>query len=176
VTVFVNPAIPAQCLAPIESWLFRRIFTTEAIGDRLGFHANWTLNDLYEGEVFSDEELLAALAGSRQICPDLCSAVEREVEKSGVIIIGAADYESIFQAILRRHTAVLGHISIEENDRNTKSFYGNDTFTLITADAIESIRTQGEYEQNLLKKVKLVHQSGPHNAASPYIRFSRKDV
>jgi hypothetical protein len=163
VTAIVRPTIPAKFLAPIESWLLRRLFETEARDDRLSFQACWTLNDIAEGELFPDDELIKALAGSRETCPDLCFSVEREIEKASMIILGTVNYKTIFQSILRRHADVLGHIMIEEHDGNTKSLYESDRFTLITADAIESIGTRGH------SPVTLYHRSGPCNPASPYI-------
>jgi hypothetical protein len=37
-----------------------------------------------------------------EICPDLCAAVESEINRRGEIILGAVDYEKIFQSAVRR--------------------------------------------------------------------------
>jgi hypothetical protein len=64
VEAFVRPAIPRDYLADVEAWLLARIFNAQQRGDRLAFHASWTLNDIYEGILSPDEALTRALASS----------------------------------------------------------------------------------------------------------------
>jgi hypothetical protein len=82
-------------------------------------------------------------------------------------MLGAVDYERIFQSIIRRHPNLL-HVSIEECDCNTRSIAVDRTFTLITADAIESMRTEGIYENGNYKNTEIVRRSGT-KPKSPYI-------
>src|SRR5262249_55596825 len=158
----VYPTIPTECLADVEAWLLTRVFKTEAKGNRLSFYAYWSLSDIFEERLFPDDELEKGLAASRQICPDLCAVVEREINRGNEILLGAIDYETIFQSIIRRHPDFLRHISIEERDCNTRSIDYEETFTLITADAIESIRTKRLYENGDFKNIQIVRRSGPH--------------
>jgi hypothetical protein len=119
--------------------------------------------------------LIEALDSSRELCPGLCAAVEHEIAKSNVIMRAAVDYGVIFQSIIRRHHS-LRHISIEESDCKRKSDAYEKTFTLITADAIESIRTQGIYENGDYKNNQIVRRSGARKPESPYILFSWDDI
>src|SRR6516164_5242772 len=106
----VRQTIPVDCLAAIERWLLTRIFETEDRGDSLVFHGYWD----YQGHTVSpDDELTAALTASREICPELCAEVERAINENGEIQ-GGIDHEGIFQSIVRRHSDVLHHVSIEE--------------------------------------------------------------
>ena len=132
IEAFVRPTIPTKCFADLEAWLLTRVFKTEVSGNRLGFHACWTYNDIYENTLF-DDELSKALAASYEICPDLCAAVESEINRRGEIILGAVDYEKIFQSVVRRCPDFLRHISVVERDCNNKSYDYDETFTLITA-------------------------------------------
>jgi len=175
VVASVCPAIPREYLTDVEAWLLTRVFDIEQRGDHLAFRGSWSLNDIYEGILSPDQALIGALASSRELCPGLCVAVEHEITKSNVIILGAVDYELIFQSIIRRHHS-LRHISIEESDCNTKSFCCAKTFTLITADAIESIRTKEIYENGDYKNVQIVRRSGARKPESPYILFSKDDI
>ena len=117
----VRQTIPVACLAPIERWLLTRLFRTEEKHNCLCIHGVWSLNDFYEGELCPDDELTKALAASREICLELCAEVEREMSKNGKIVLGAINYASIFQSILRRHPECRNHISIEELDWNTRA-------------------------------------------------------
>jgi len=168
IEVMVRQTIPVECMAAIDRWLLTRIFKTQVRGDRLCFDAFWTYND-FEDELSSDDELITALAASRDICPELCAAVEREIYESGRIMFGAVNYEKIFQSILQRHPKVLHHVSIEERDCNTHWLHNHETFTLITVDAIESIRTVQTYdnERRTYGKIQIIRR--PYDPASPYI-------
>jgi molybdopterin synthase catalytic subunit len=119
-----------------------------------------------------NSKLGRALAASRQVCPELCAAVEREIAKNGEISLGSVDYETIFQGIVRRNPDCLGHINIEEGDCNTNRLYYDQTYTLITATAIESIRTKCLYENGEFKNIQIVHRTGPWRPESPYISVS----
>ena len=120
----VRPAIPAKCLTQVEAWLLRRVFITEEKDNYLGFDGYWTLNDIYQGTPVSpDEELWKALAASRQVCPELCTAVEREIAKTDEINPASVNYEAIFQAIIRRHPVLLKHISIAQCNQDTRRSY-----------------------------------------------------
>jgi hypothetical protein len=152
----IRQTIPADCLANIEKWLLTRLFSTKETDTRLRFYASWSLNDFYEGELSPDDELINALAASREICPELCAEVEREMNKNGKIIQGAINYERIFQSIVRRHPNFLDHVSIEEFDCNTKRTDHRETLTMITAQSITSVTSDGS-ERNQLP-------------LSPYIR------
>jgi len=102
VDAVVRPAIPAKCLTQVETWLLRRVFITEEKDNYLGFDGCWTLNDIFQGTPVSpDEELERALAASRHVCPELCTAVEREIAKTSEINPASVNYEAIFQAIIR---------------------------------------------------------------------------
>src|SRR5262245_1311794 len=106
----VRQTIPVACLAPIERWLLTRLFRTEEKHNYLRLYGHWSLNDFYEGELCPDDELTETLAASREICPELCAEVEREMIKNGKIVFGAINYTSIFQSILRRHPECRTHI------------------------------------------------------------------
>ncbi len=139
----VRQKIPADCLAPIERWLLTRIFKTEERGDSLVFHGCWDYCEvLYGYGVSPDDELAEVLTASREICPELCAEVEREFNKNGEIQC-AIDYEKIFQSIVRRHPDVLHHVSIEEFDCNTRRGLDCETLTIITAQCIMSINSDG---------------------------------
>jgi hypothetical protein len=139
--IHVRPTIPAKCLTDIDAWLLFRVFKTEHKDNGFGFSARWSLNYFFE-EIFpTDNELREALISSLQACPELCTAVESRI-KNGGIILGSVDYEAIFQAIIRRHPDFLQHISIEEYDYDERFSYYDKTFTLITANAIETISTK----------------------------------
>src|SRR5262245_34950765 len=148
----VRQTIPVKCLAGIERWLLTRIFQTEDRGDCLVFYGCW---DYYGPTVSPDDELTEVLTASREICPELCAAVEHEINKSGEIQ-GAINYERIFQSIVRRHPDVLHHVSIEEFDRNSKRGPFRETLTIITAQCIMSINSDGNGRNQL-------------NSLSPYI-------
>ena len=142
----VRQKIPADCLAPIERWLLTRIFETEDRGDSLVFHGYWD----YQGHTVSpDDELTAALTASREICPELCAEVERAINENGEIQ-GGIDHEGIFQSIVRRHSDVLHHVSIEEFDWNTKRGLCRETLTIITAQCIMSINSDGNGRNHLI--------------------------
>jgi hypothetical protein len=162
----VRPAIPAKCLTQVEAWLLRRVFKTEENGNYLSFDGFWTLNDLYDETLSFDEELRRALVASRQVCPELCAAVERQIGKVGWIKLGAVDYETIFQAVIRRHPDFLEHISIAKCYSDTGLKYFDQSFTLISATSIESIYGRGE---------KIVHRTGPWRPESPYIFVSEDE-
>jgi hypothetical protein len=77
----VCPTIPAKCLTDIESWLLLRVFQTKIRDGHINFAVCWTYNDLYEEQLFPDKELEKALSTSRQVCPELCAAVERQISR-----------------------------------------------------------------------------------------------
>lgn len=142
----VRQTIPADCLAPIERWLLTRIFKTEERGDSLVFHGCWdygTISCAYG--VSPDDKLREALTASRELCPELCAEVEF-LNKSNEFQ-GAIDYKRIFQSIVRRHPDVLHHVSIEDFDCNTSSGLGCETLTIITAQSIMSISSDGGINQ-----------------------------
>jgi hypothetical protein len=97
----------------------------------------------WEYGVSPDDKLPDALSASREICPELCAQVKRELNKSGEFQ-GLIDYERIFQSIVRRHPDVLHHVSIEDFDCNTKRGLRRETLTIITAQRIMSINSDGE--------------------------------
>jgi hypothetical protein len=144
--ITLRQPIPADCLAGIERWLLTRIFKTEERGDSLVFHGYWD----YQGHTVSpDEELTEALTASREICPELCAEVERVINENGEIQ-GGIDHERIFQSIVRRHPEVLHHVSIEEFDCNTKRGLRRETLTIITAQCIMSINSDGNGRNHLI--------------------------
>ena len=55
IEAFVRPTIPTKCFADLEAWLLTRVFKTEASGNRLGFHACWSFNDIYQNTLSDDE-------------------------------------------------------------------------------------------------------------------------
>jgi hypothetical protein len=143
IEVTVRHTIPADCLAPIERWLLTRIFKTEERGDFLVFHGCWDYNEVLNGYgVSPDDELTGVLTASREICPELCAEIERGFNKSGATPC-AIDYEKIFQSIVRRHPDVLHHVSIEEFDCNDRRGLRCETLTIITAQCIMSIDSNG---------------------------------
>jgi hypothetical protein len=137
IEVTVRQTIPADCLAGIERWLLARIFKIEERGDSLVFYGCW---HFHGHSVSPDDELTEALTASREICPELCAAVEREIDERKEIL-GWINYERIFQSIVQRHPELLQHISIEEVDSNTRRGPFRETFTLITAQCIKSINS-----------------------------------
>ncbi|MFY9829427.1 MAG: hypothetical protein WAK69_12595 [Rhodoplanes sp.] len=163
----VYPMIPAKCLTDVDAWLLSRVFKTEKKDDRIGFYA---CRDLCEGfdELLPDNELSKALATSRQVCPELCAAVDRRI-KNGGITRGCVDHETIFQTIIRRHAGLLQRIRIDEVAGNTRGIVYDETVTFITANTIESLRANlGEATD-----CTLVHRRGPHQPESPYFLFLR---
>jgi hypothetical protein len=142
--VTVRQTIPAECLAPIERWLLTRIFRTEESGDPLVFHVFWDYHDVLDAYgLSSDDKLTEALTASRELCPELCAEVEFKLNKRKEFLGTIIDYERIFQSIVRRHPYVLDHVSIERFDRNTKRGLGCETLTIITAQSIMSINSEG---------------------------------
>jgi hypothetical protein len=147
----VRQKIPADCLAPIERWLLTRIFNfkTEERGGSLVFKGCWDdLDVCYGYGVSPDDELTEVLTASREICPELCAEVEREFNNSGAILC-TIDYQKIFQSIVRRHPDVLHHVSIEEFDCNTRRGLRCETLTIITAQCIMSINSDGNARNEL---------------------------
>jgi hypothetical protein len=143
----VRQTIPADCLAPIERWLLTRIFKTEERGDSLVFHGCWDYNEVFDAYgVSPDDKLTEALTASRELCPQLCAEVELELNKSEEFQC-AIDYRRIFQSIVRRHPNVLHHVSIENFDCNTRRGLGRETLTIITAQSIMSINSDGEIRE-----------------------------
>jgi len=173
IETIVNQRIPTKCLQDIETWLLSRIFKAEVREDYIGFYGSWDLNHVYEGELCPDDELTKALVASRATCPELCAAVECEINKSSRIIVGAVHYQKIFQSIIRRHSDFVRHVSIIECHRNTKCLGYDEICTLITADAIESLVAEQLYEHGTFKNVQAKRRSEPFNPASPYI-FSKE--
>jgi hypothetical protein len=158
IEITVRQTIPADCLAGIQRWLLTRIFKTEERGDSLVFHGCW---DYHGHTVSPDNELTEALTASREICPELCAEVEREINENGEIE-GGIDHERIFQSIVRRHPDVLHHVSIEKFNRNTKRWgLDRETLTIITAQCIMSINSDGNGQSQLIPR-------------SPYIIHSTK--
>jgi hypothetical protein len=141
----VRQTIPAGCLAPIERWLLTRIFKTEERGDSLVFHGCW---DYHGHWVSPDDELTETLTASREICPELCAAVEHAINKSKQID-GWINYERIFQSIVQRHPDLLHYVSIEEFDCNTRRGLDCETLTIITAQCIMSINSDGTRRNGL---------------------------
>lgn len=139
----VCPRIPAKCLADIESWLLFRVFRANRKDEYIGFDGCWDLNDLFDGKLFPDKELEKALSNSRQVCPELCAAVERQLSKEGWILLGAVNYHVILHGIILRHEKLLDCISIEEQSSDTKYRYFDKGFSLITATEIGSIYIEG---------------------------------
>jgi hypothetical protein len=143
----VRQRIPADCLTRIERWLLTRIFKTEERGDSFVFNGCWDYSELLYGYgVSPDDKLPDALSASREICPELCAQVERELNKSEEFQ-GSIHYERIFQSIVRRHPDLLHHVTIEEFDCNTRRGLCCETLTVITAQRIMSINSDGEINQ-----------------------------
>ena len=142
----VRQKIPADCLAGIEKWLLTRIFKTEERGDSLVFHGCWE----YHGHSVSpDDELTETLTASREICPELCAAVEHAINKSKEVE-GWINFERIFQSIVQRHPDLLHHVSIEEVHCNTKHGPFREILTIITAQCIMSINSDGDVRTQLI--------------------------
>ena len=146
IKAIVRQTIPADCLAPIERWLLTRIFETEERGDSLVFYGSWDYSTVFDAYgVSPDDKLTEALTASREICPELCAEVECTINKSEVQ--AAIDYKRIFQSIVRRHPDVLHHVSIEDFACNTKRGLRCETLTIITAQSILSIHSDGRINQ-----------------------------
>jgi hypothetical protein len=174
IQVTVRQTIPSECLAPIEAWLLRCIFKTEEKVERVRFDATWEFGEFYQSGISSDHELPKALSESRETCPELCAAVEREITKHNEIVMGAVAYEKIFQSILRRYRdypSLLPYISIVQLDRSTNSSYYDESFTVITADSIETIRTC-RVNNGKTVEIERGQNAGRHSPTSPYILFS----
>jgi|SRR5271166_6100088 len=147
IEAIVHQTIPCECVKPVEAWLLTRLFETETKHvktkirhDRFCFSAVWMLDDLDQGAFCFDGKLTKALAASRKVCPELCAEVEREFDSGGNIRLSMINYEKIFQSIVRRHTNRLPHVSILEFQHSTDRLqYLDETFTLITANAIEAL-------------------------------------
>src|SRR5262249_28378435 len=154
VRTIVRQTIPGDRLTPIERWLLTRVFEPTETDDGLSFDAEWSLNDILEEEVFPDDELTTALAASREICPELCAEVERVINESKGIYLGAINYERIFQSILRRHPDVLPCVSIEvlvqAPDCNSRWGIFHETLKMITAQSIQSINSDGNGRSELI--------------------------
>jgi hypothetical protein len=142
----VRQTIPVDCLAGVEKWLLTRIFKTKERGDALVFYG---CKDYNGCTVSPDDELTEVLTASREICPELCAEVEREINERGEIQ-GWIDYRRIFQSIVRRHADVLHHVSIEEFDRNSRAGPFRETLTIITAQCIMSINSDGDVRTQLI--------------------------
>jgi hypothetical protein len=141
----VRQTIPADCLAPIERWLLTRIFKTEERGDSLVFDGCWDYNEAFHAYgVSPDDKLTEALTASRELCPELCAEAELELNKSDELAI---DYRRIFQSIVRRHPDVLHHVSMEHFNYNTRRGLDCQTLTMITAQSIVSINSDGEIRE-----------------------------
>jgi hypothetical protein len=160
--LIVRPNIPMQCLASIETSILKRVFDTDAEDNYLSCFGFWLFGVRWCEKLYPDDELTKALADSREICPGLCAAVEQELRKNGQIILGAVNYEKIFQYIVQRHPSHLSYVSIREAIRD-KWGITDESWTLITADAIESIGTSSE---NGHFKRKIVHRN---TTALPFI-------
>ena len=169
INVWVSPSIPTKCLAEIEAWLLRRVFQIKETNDeRIFFYSYVDESELLD-EFNLDKDLNDALAASRQVCPELCAAVQREVERKGSIVRDEIEYETILQSIIRRHPDVLRHISIVETIHNTRSLFYEEILTLITATAIESIWAKHKHENGAFRNVAISRRSGPLDPSSPYI-------
>jgi hypothetical protein len=148
----VRQKIPADCLAPIEKWLLTRIFKTEERGGSLVFQGWWDYCDELNGYGVSlDDGLTEVLTASREICPELCAEVEREMNKNGAIQ-GVIDYQKIFQSLVRRHPDVLHHVSIEEIYTNDRRGPFREALTIITAQRIMSINSDGNVRAELIPR------------------------
>jgi hypothetical protein len=149
---FVRQTIPADCLTSIERWLLTRLFKkTRETDDGLDFDATWSINELHNGGLFPDDELTEALATSREICPELCAEVEREINERAKIAICDISYLMIFQPIVQRHSDILpqvsieeSHVSIEECEGSTPYVLDREVFTMITAQCITLIDSRSE--------------------------------
>ena len=143
----VRQRIPVNCLAGIERWLLTRIFKIgEGGGDSLSIHA---CLDFQGHTIAPDDELAEALTASRQICPELCAEVEREINETGEID-GGIDYMKIFQSIVRRHPDILPYVSVEEFCCNTRRGVWRETLSIITAQCIMSIDSNGNGRHELI--------------------------
>ena len=143
IEVHVKQRLHRECLTNIELWLLSRFFNTSETTDGLVlFHAFLSLNDYYEGYIYFDDELAEALATSRQLSPELCSAIEQELENNQRILIGAIHYNKIFQSILRRTSCSLKYVSIHDVTRSWKEVHYERSM-VITANLILSIQTIG---------------------------------
>ena len=148
ISATVRQTIPADCLAPIERWLLTRIFETEERGDSLVFYGSWDYSTVFDAYgVSPDDKLTEALTASREICPELCAEVERTINKSEKSEEFRINDERIFQSIVRRHPDVLHHVSIEDFDCNTRQGLHCETLTIITAQSIMSINSDGAINQ-----------------------------
>ena len=151
IEAIVHQTIPCECVKLVEAWLLTRLFKTKIRHvknkikhDRFCFSAGWMLDDLDQGAFSSDGKLTKALAASRKVCPELCAEVEHEIDSGGNIRLGMIDHKKIFQSIVRRHTNRLPHVSILEFLHGTDRVqYLEEAFTLITAGAIEALKTRG---------------------------------
>jgi hypothetical protein len=144
----VRQRIPAAWLAPIERWLLNRILETEERGDFLIFHGFWEEGIPRTYGVSPDAKLREALTASRELCPERCAEVELALNKSNEFH-GVIHYKRIFQSIVRRHPDVLHHVSIEHFYYNTNRGLDGETLTIITAQSIMSISSDGEIDQQL---------------------------
>jgi hypothetical protein len=86
------------------------------------------------------------LTASRELCPERCAEVERALNKSNEFQ-GVIHYERIFQSIVRRHPDVLRHVSIEYLELNTNRGLDGEILTIITAQSIMSISSDGRIDQ-----------------------------
>jgi hypothetical protein len=109
----VFPAIPTEYMAPLETFLLTGLFnetTTLHSGEAMLFSSHEDVDSYYEGDrSLNDAELLDAIEQSRDLSPQLCAAVQYEIEACKkarpAINVHSFDKYKIFQGILNRNDA-----------------------------------------------------------------------
>ena len=169
IETIVAPTIPNECIFPIEKLILTHIFSgTKECGNRMYFSSCHELQWCLWEEITPDETIHKALADSREQCPALCLAVEREIKRGDGkhIRLGAFDCEKIFHDIVKR--LLLDYwrfISIEEfwwhSGGGGPTYCADQSVTLITPDTIQRINTWRGSETLLCKKFSWVEYLRP---------------
>jgi len=113
--ITVEPALPIRCLTPIEKALLTlRFDKTEDRGEWIYFKAS---PDLPPHVFAVNEEIIKAVTESRELCPELCRAIEKETNMAlgGLVNTSSFDYTMVLNGIVRRNSGRIPFLTIEES-------------------------------------------------------------
>jgi hypothetical protein len=141
--ITVESPLPIRCLTPIEKVLLTlRYDKTEQRGEWIYLKASPGLPP----HVFAvNEEIIKAVTESRELCPELCRAIEKEATMviGKRIFAGSFRYTMLLHAIVQRNAERIPFLTMEDAHSEFDRACNGKTVTVIRPGVIQVLSARG---------------------------------
>jgi hypothetical protein len=155
--ITVEPPLPIRCLTPIEKVLLTlRFDKTEQRGEWIYFRASSDLPPIFA----VNDDIIRAVTESRELCPELCRAIEREATLivGKRIFAGSFRYTMLLHAIVRRNSERIPFLTMEGAHSEFDRACNGKTVTVIRPGVIQVLSARGSSDTIFLPEK--IHWSG----------------